>query len=164
MNTAKALLAVVTMAAIAACAPAPAPMAMTGTPADEQAIRDLFERVETAWNTKDAAAMTAMVTEDYNSVSPDGEHTMGRAAYGESTAAEFAGERPEGMMLSVDTAYVHWHTADVATVGGPWSVSGLPEGAPSTGSWMCVVKRTGDQWLMSNGLVASFMPNSAGGN
>ncbi len=164
MKTAKAFLAVATMAAIAACAPAPAPMAMAGTPADEQAVRDFFERVETAWNSKDAAAMTAMVTEDYNGVSADGEHTMGRAAYGESVTTDFAGARPEGMMLSIDTSYVQWHTADVATVGGPWSVSGLPEGAPSTGSWMCVVERSGDQWLMSNGLVANFVPPPSGGN
>ena len=162
MKAAKKLLAVAAVLAVYGCAqpPAPEPMAMAGTPADEQAIRDVIERVETAWNAKDAAGMTALVTEDYNGISPDGKHTAGRAAYEANAQAEFAQERPEGMALAIEVGYLQWHGADTAAVGGTWSVTGLP--MEEKGSWIVVVKRTGDQWLMSNGLVAMFVPEPAG--
>jgi len=166
MKTAKTLLAALAVLTVYACAPAPAPteMAMAGTPADEQAIRDAMDRVETAWNNKDVAALTATVTEDWQGISPDGRHTVGRAAYEETLTTEFAMERPEGMALSIDVGYIQWHGADVAAVGGTYSVSGLPEGAPSTGSWLSVMTRSGDQWLSSNSLVASQVPEPTGGN
>jgi uncharacterized protein (TIGR02246 family) len=166
MKTAKTLVAALVVLAVYACAPAPAPteMATAGTPADEQAIRDLMERVETAWNTKDAAAMSMTVTDDWQGISPDGKHTMGRAAYEENLKTEFAEERPEGMALSIEVGYIQWHGADVAAVGGTYSVSGLPEGVPSTGSWLSVVERSGGQWQSSNGLVARFVPETGGGN
>jgi uncharacterized protein (TIGR02246 family) len=162
MKAAKKLLAVAAVLAVYGCAqpPAPEPMAMAGTPADEQAIRDVIERVETAWNAKDAAGMAALVTEDYNGISPDGKHTAGRAAYEANAQAEFAQERPEGMALAIEVGYLQWHGADTAAVGGTWSVTGLP--MEEKGSWIVVVKRTGDQWLMSNGLVAMFVPEPAG--
>ncbi|HUF47848.1 MAG TPA: SgcJ/EcaC family oxidoreductase [Vicinamibacterales bacterium] len=166
MKSATTLLALVMTVAIAACAPPAVPPApMAGTPADEQAIRDLMQRISTAWNAKDAAAMVAMVTDDYQAINPEGRHTQGKAAYEATTTTEFEAPRPEGMALSIDTGYVQWHSADVAAVGGTWSVTGLPAGTPGTnGSWIVVVKRSGDQWLMSNGLVATFVPPPAGGN
>jgi uncharacterized protein (TIGR02246 family) len=166
MKTAKTLLAALAVLAVYACAPAPAPteMATAGTPADEQAIRDLMERVETAWNNRDVAAMVATVAEDWQGISPDGKHTVGRAAYQENMTADFAMERPEGMALSIDVGYIQWHGADVAAIGGTFSVSGVPEGAPRTGSWLSVVTRSGDAWLSNNGLVATLMPEPAGGN
>jgi uncharacterized protein (TIGR02246 family) len=162
MKAAKKLLAVAAVLAVYGCAqpPAPEPMAMAGTPADEQAIRDMIERVETAWNAKDAATMTSLVTEDYNGISPEGRHTVGRADYEANAQAEFAQERPEGMALAIEVGYLQWHGADTAAVGGTWSVTGLP--MEEKGSWIVVVKRTGDQWLMSNGLVAMFVPEPAG--
>lgn len=166
MRRVTTLLTLATVFVIAACAPPPAPPApTTGTPADEQAIRDTIERIEVAWNAKDTAAMVAMVTDDYQAISPDGRHTQGKAAYETSTKTEFEGPRPEGMALAIDTGYVQWHSVDAAAVGGTWTVSGLPAGTPGDkGSWIVVVKRTGGQWLMSNGLVATFTPPPAGGN
>jgi len=166
MKTAKTLAAALAVLAVYACAPAPAPteMATAGTPADEQAIRDQMERIETAWNTKDAAAMAMTITDDWQGISPDGRHTVGRAAYEENLKTEFAMERPEGMALSIEVGYIQWHGADVAAVGGTYSVSGLPEGTPNTGAWLSVMVRSGGQWLGSNGLVAQFVPDTAGGN
>lgn len=165
MKAAKKMLAVAAVLAVYGCAqpPAPEPMAMAGTPADEQAIRDVIERVETAWNAKDAAGMAALVTEDYNGISPEGRHTVGRADYEANAQAEFAQERPEGMALAIEVGYLQWHGADTAAVGGTWTVTGVPDETP-TGSWLSVVKRSGDQWLMSNGLVAMHVPEPAGGN
>ena len=165
-TSATGLVALAFAVAIAACAPPPAPPAPTaGTPADEQAIRAMIDRVETAWNAKDTAAMVATVTDDYQGIAPDGRHTQGKAAYEANTKMEFEGARPEGMMLGIETGYVQWHSADAAAVGGTWTVSGLPAGTPGEkGSWMVVVRRSGDQWLMSNGLVATFMAPPAGGN
>lgn len=165
-NRSIAVLAFCAIVAVAACAPPPPPPApTTGTPADEQAIRDMVERIEVAWNAKDTAALVAMTAEDYQGISPEGRHTQGRAAYEANTKMEFEGPRPEGLALSIDTGYVQWHSADVAAVGGKWNVTGLPAGSPgTTGSWMIVVKRVGGQWMTSNGLVATFTPPPAGGN
>lgn len=166
MKTAKTLVAALAVLAVYACAPPPATteMATAGTPADEQAIRDLFERVEAAWNAKDGAGMLATMAEDVQFISAEGEHIVGRAAYEEMMTREFAMERPEGMSLSIEVGYIQWHGADVAAVGGTWSVSGLPEGVPSTGAWMNVVTLHDGQWLGTNSLVATRPAEMAGGN
>jgi uncharacterized protein (TIGR02246 family) len=136
---------------------------MTGTPADEQAIRDIVERVEAGWNAKDVAGLVAMVTEDYQGLSADGKMTNGRAGYEANLKTEFEMARPEGFALSLETGYVDWHGATTAAVGGTFAVAGLPAGMPNTGSWLCVFSRAGDQWLISNALVADFVPPPATG-
>jgi uncharacterized protein (TIGR02246 family) len=135
----------------------PAPVATTGTAADEQTIRDNIEKYVAAWNKADVATMAGSVTDDYQEINPDGQHVKGRAAYQQMLEKNVAA-RPAGLTLKAPTGYVHWLKADVASVGGTWSIAGLPAGAPASGSWFVTFLKQGDQWKMSNGLVADFMP------
>jgi hypothetical protein len=158
MRSAKILTAAVAIFLFQACAPAPAPEPAQPTDADRQALVDLMTAVETAYNAQDVAGMLATVADDYQGIGPDGTHTQGKAAYEANLVEEFAEPWPEGFALSIETGYVHFHGADAATVGGTYSVAGLPEGAPNTGSWIVVGTRVGEQWLTSNALVATFVP------
>lgn len=160
MKMTRALGVVAAVVAVQACATAAPPMAMSGSSDDEQAILAMVESIETAWNAKDVAAMTGMIAADYHGLSSEGTLTSGLAAYEAMLTEDFAEERPEGMMLSLEPGYLHWHGADTASVGGTWSVSGLPAGAPgSNGSHLLVVTRQDDaNWKISNVLVSQFVP------
>jgi len=158
MQNAKILVAAVAIFALGACAPAPAPAPAEPTDADRQALMDLMATVATAYNAQDVAGMGATVTDDYNGLSPDGTRIEGKAAYEAQLATEFAEPFPEGFVLSIEVGYTQFHGADAATVGGMYSVAGLPEGAPNSGSYMVLAVRSGDQWLTKNALVAAFVP------
>jgi len=146
--------------ALAACAPPPA---TSGTAADETAIRALAPKFAEAWNKGDVPAMTAMATDDYESVAPDGSVVKGKAAYEEMGKKEVAGRAGLGLKLSVETTYVHWLGADTAAAGGTYTVAGVPAGMGSgKGSWMTVDKKGADgQWRMATGLVSEFVPPPA---
>lgn len=156
----RTLAAVCGVVALSACTAAPVeePVPMAGDTADQAAIEAVMQSVATAWNAKDAAALAAMVTDDYHAIGPDGEHVMGRAGYQADLEAEFAEERPEGFTLTLETGYIDWHSYDLAAVGGTYMVAGLPEGMPNSGSWLVNVERSDTGWLMSNGLVSQFVP------
>jgi uncharacterized protein (TIGR02246 family) len=148
------------LVALAACAETEAP-AMSGTPEDEAAIRAQVTAYANAYSTKDAAALAAITTEDYESVGPDGSRMSGRAAVQEMVAAEMA-MMPADMAISVTatTDYLRWLSADAAVAGGTWSSTGAPAGmGPDRGAWMSVfVRDTDGQWRMSNGMSAPYMP------
>jgi uncharacterized protein (TIGR02246 family) len=166
MRSAKILVASAAIVAIGACAPAAPPEPAMPTDADRQALTDLMARVETAYNAMDTAGMLATITDDYTSISSDGTRTEGKAAYEANMAEEFAGERPEGFSLSIDVGYIQFIGADAASVGGTWSVAGVPEGMPNSGSYLVVAVRSGDMWLTRNTVVAQYTPEpmDEGGN
>lgn len=155
------VLAILGVLALAACAPPPP--ATSGTAADETAIRALGGRFAEAWNTGDVPAMSAMTTEDYEAVAPDGAVIKGRAASDEASKKEVAGRAGLGLKLSVDTTYVHWVGANAAAAGGTYTVAGVPPGMGSgKGSWMTVNTKGADgQWRMSTSLVSEFVPPPA---
>lgn len=148
--------------ALTACQPA-APAAM-GSADDEAAIRAMVTAYATAWGAKDPAALASMVTEDYETVLPNGTRITGRAAYQEMAAAEIAMMPADlTMTLSATTDYVRWLSADAAVAGGTWTAAGAPpEAGPNRGSWMGVFRRDTDgQWRMSNGASAPDIPMPA---
>ena len=166
MRSAKILVASAATVALGACAPAAPPEPAMPTDADRQALTDLMERVETAYNAMDTAGMLATIADDYLAISSDGTRIEGRAAYEAQMAEEFAGERPEGFSLSIETGYIQFIGADAASVGGTWSVTGVPEGAPNSGSYLVVAVRSGDTWLTRNVVVSQYVPEpmAEGGN
>ena len=162
------LLAVVAAVTLSACAaPAPPPMPMQGTPEDDTAVRALVDRYVAAFNANDAAAMAAMVSEDYETVGPDGTHITGRAAYQQMCEAGVADRQAAGMTLTLagTTSYVKWIDANHAVVGGTFTVSGVPAGAPTSGSWMAVAMKGGaGDWQLMSSLAADLMPMPGGGD
>jgi uncharacterized protein (TIGR02246 family) len=93
----------------------PAPTATT-VPADETAIRELFQHLLDAWGNGDATAYAAQFTEGAEYVTFDGSHVKGRAAITTSHQPLFArwlkGTRLVGKIISLrfvnaDVALVH---------------------------------------------------------
>jgi uncharacterized protein (TIGR02246 family) len=156
MRTLRVLTVAAVAVALYGCSQS-APVATTGTSADEKIIRDNVDKYVAAWNKADVGTMAGSVSDDYQAINPDGTHIKSRAAY-QQMLEKNAAARPAGMTLTAPTGYVHWLKADVASVGGTWSMTGAPAGAPASGSWFVTFVKQGDQWKMSNGLVADYVP------
>lgn len=146
--------------AMAACASAPA---ATGTPEDEAAIRANGGKFAEAWNKGDVPAIQAMIADNYHAVEADGTLVEGKAA-NEAREKESASQRaPLGLKLSIQTSYIHWVDANNASVGGTWSLAGLPPGAGAEkGSWTALNQKGADgQWKIATALVAEYHPPPA---
>lgn len=147
----------------AGCAGMEAP-ATAGSAEDEAAIRAAVTAYASAYTARDAAALAAIATEDYESVGPDGARVDGRAGLQALVAAEMA-MMPADLAITVTatTDYLRWLSADAAVAGGTWSSTGAPAGmGPERGAWMSVFRRDADgQWRMSHGMSAPYMPPPA---
>ena len=149
---------VATLAALALPACGPQAPAATGTPADEQAIREIANQYASAYGKGDAAALAALVTEDYEDVVPTGEHRQGKAAFQASMTKELA-MMPAGMSMAMTatTAYVRWIDANSAIAGGTWETTPAMPPMPAKGSWMAVVAKRDGAWKMQSALGAPDM-------
>ena len=148
--------------ATAACAPPPA--ATTGTPADETAIRDIAAKYSDGFNKRDAAALAALVTPDYQTVANDHAIVKGRAGF-EAREKEGLGQLT-GLPLKLNavTTFVRWTSATSAAAGGTWTMDGVPPGMglADKGSWTGTFVKEGDgMWRMATGLVSEFHPPPA---
>ncbi len=156
----RAAVGAVAVVGVASCAGMNAP-ATAGSAEDEAAIRAQVTAYANAYTARDAAAVAAIATEDYESVGPDGSRVSGRAAVQDMLAAEMA-MMPADMPMTVTatTDYLRWLSADAAVAGGTWSSTGAPAGmGPDRGAWMSVFRRDSDgQWRMSHGMSAPYMP------
>jgi uncharacterized protein (TIGR02246 family) len=141
--------------------PPPPPVPAQGTSADEATLRGLAAKYSTSFNANDAAALAAMVSEDFEGISADGTHTKGRAAYLQMEQAGVK-ERADAKMtltLTTTTSYLNWIDANHAVLGGTYAMAGLPPGAPDKGAWIVACEKTADgQWLIENSLVADMAP------
>ena len=137
-----------------ACAPPPA--ATTGTAADEAAIRAMGAKYADLWNKNDVAGLVTMVTEDYEVVTPEGAVIKGRAGFEEDQKKAAIARTGLPLKLNVTTAYVKWGGANSASIGGEWTMDGVPPGvAANKGAWtMFAVRGADNQWRMATGLVA----------
>ncbi len=158
MRKAVWVMSAVAVAALVACAPA-AP-ATQGTPDDEVVLRGMAARYSASFNAGDAAALARMMTEDFESLGPDGVHTRGRTAFQQMEEASLKDRQAAGLNLTLNatTGYVKWIDARHAVVGGTYSMTGLPPGAPDKGAWVVVARKEADgSWLTQNSLVSEFV-------
>jgi ketosteroid isomerase-like protein len=147
-----------TVAALAlmltAC-PAPAGDAGgTGTPEDEAALRANGDAWAAAWNARDAAGIGALMAAEYHEVSPMGQHHSTSAQAQEAMAAELA-QMPQGATISLNTAFTKFINANNAYAGGTWTVTGMPAGMPTQGSWLVVSTKDSTGWKIVSGLGSS---------
>lgn len=149
------LFAMMAVCALPACQPASS-AGTTGSPADEQAIRDITNKYAAAFGQRDTTAMGALVSDDYEDVDPTGMHTKGKAGFQAALAKEFA-MMPAGasMSMTATTDYVRWIDANHAAVGGTWQTSPAMPGMPSKGSFMAVVEKKDNSWKMTSALGAA---------
>ena len=146
---------------IAACAPSPAPI--TGTDADEAAIRAVGPAYAEAWNNADVPALLAFSADDYEAIRPDGKILSGKAAVEADLKESAAARAGLPLKLSVETSLVRFTSATSATTAGTWTLAGLPPGmGGDKGAWTStVVKGADGKWRMVTGLVAEFVPPPA---
>ena len=152
------LLAALAVLGFAACAPAPAPKA--GTAADEQAIRDLAGKYAAGFNARDAKAMGALMSTDYEEVDPTGKHTQGRDAAATNMAAMFP-QMPADMKMTATTTFVKWIGAGHAVAAGTYQMAGTPAGMPNHGAWIGVATKQDSTWVMMSSLGADAPPEMA---
>jgi len=149
--------------AVAACSTGGGAPAME-TAADSAGVRELATKYVAAWNATDAAAMSALATDDYHAAEPDGSVINGRAAFDSVMKAEFEGRKAmpattPPMMMELTPVKVVFVTATTAVSTGLWAVKGVPAGSgPDKGSYLVVsVKGADGVWRMRNGLGAAYV-------
>lgn len=142
--------------ALAACAPPPA--AKSGSAADEQAIRDVAGKYQTAFNARDAKAMGALMATDYEDFDPMGMHTQGRDAAEKNMTAMFPQMPADMKMTAVTTEFVKWIDGTHAIAGGKYTMGPVPAGMPDHGAWMGVVTKQDSSWVMMSSLAGDAPP------
>jgi uncharacterized protein (TIGR02246 family) len=137
---------------LAACQPSN--QATTETAADSAALRDLSAAYAAAWNARDAAAIAGLMSSDYHEVSPAGAHHSSAADAQAAMAAELS-QMPEGSSITLTTAFTRFIDANHAYSGGTYTVTGMPAGMPTQGSWLVVNVKDESGWKMASGLGAA---------
>ena len=107
-------------------------------------INTLRAEYATLYNTKDAAALTAMYLPDAVVIRQDGSTLLGRTAVGKAFAEEAAGWSQ--ITLSSDTMRVFGNTAwDVGSMAGQSS-----GGDQSVSRYLAVLRRDAQSWKISS--------------
>lgn len=149
----------------AACGTSSAPAVETA--ADSAAVTEIGTKFQAAYTAGDAAALGALVTDDYQEAHPDGSVVTGRAAY--ETAFKLEAEARKavpGFALELTNVSTTFLSPTVASSTGTWVVKGVPAGSgPDKGSYLVVMKKgTDGQWRMQSGLAAPYVaPPAAAG-
>ena len=139
-NIASVLVALIGVAALAACAPK-APQ--QDTAADAAAVDTAAANWEKAYNDKDAAAVAALYSEDGQLLPPGPAVVNGRSAIQEFWANDIA---TSNMTFSI--------TADASGVGGDWAWrtgswrGTAADGTTATGKYAEIWHRTADGWQL----------------
>jgi uncharacterized protein (TIGR02246 family) len=105
--------------------------AQAGTSADQQAIRQIETRWETAWNHHDVAAMASLFAPDASVVNLAGEWFKGREEFARSLESLHSGKARESIWQTQDTD-VRFLSSNIAVVHTHFSSHGEhgPDGAP----------------------------------
>jgi uncharacterized protein (TIGR02246 family) len=124
----------------------------TGNPADEGAIRELFEKLLEDWARGDGEAYGSRFTEDADYVAFDGSHTRGRAQISSSHQQLFdkflKGSRLTGRIE--DTKFLGPDVALVHATGGT-VIRGKTAPSPERHSVQTLVAaREGDEWRFAS--------------
>jgi uncharacterized protein (TIGR02246 family) len=159
MRTIK-LSTVAVLAVLVAACPA-TPGTTTATAEDEAALRTSSEAWATAWNARDAAAMAALMSDDYHEVTPMGQHFTS-ASDAQANLADELAQMPTGVTIELDTEYTTFIDGNNAYAGGTWTTSGMPAGMPTKGSWLVIYVKDSTGWKIASGLgstdVTPLMP------
>jgi uncharacterized protein (TIGR02246 family) len=151
---------VAAVCAMVACEGSSTTTVMQGTAEDETAIRALPDRYVAAYNAGDAAGIAVLTADDYQAVAPDGTLVTGKGGVEKMVSMEMQmNEKMKlDVALSVTTDFLHWLSADSATIGGRWTVTGVPPGQPDKGAWLAVTHKSSDgQWLVTSDLSTPFL-------
>ncbi|MGE5359973.1 MAG: SgcJ/EcaC family oxidoreductase [Bacteroidales bacterium] len=132
---------------------------------DETAIRQLPQKYESAWNSRNMQQIADMYTVDAVEVEPSGQVLKGRSAIEANLREGF--KNMANASLSLQTDEVRFIGPNAAVVTGKSTIQGLPaSGGPGEGHWMVVAKKAGSEWKVSEAHLASVVagprPESVG--
>ena len=136
--------------------------AQVGAPADEQAIRQIETRWETAWNHHNIAAMASLFAPEAGVVNLAGEWFKGRKAFERSLESLHSGKVKESLWQTQDI-HIQFLTPEIAVVHVRFSSHGdrNPDGSlmpPRRGIFTRVeVKRAGD-WMIVASQATNVVP------
>jgi uncharacterized protein (TIGR02246 family) len=136
--------------------------AQVGTPADEQAIRQIETRWETAWNHHDLAAMASLFAAEAGVVNLAGEWFKGREAFERSLESLHSGKVKESIWQTEDID-VQFLTPEIAIVHVHFSSHGdrNPDGSlmpPRRGILTRVEVKRGGHWAIVASQATNIVP------
>ncbi len=137
---------------------------VSGTAADEAAIRQLGTQLPTAWNKGDAKALADLWLVDGDYVSSTGRVARGRAEVQKAFTEQWAGVY-KGAKLATTTTSIRFVKAGVAVVDGTFELTGM-KGSDGkalpvrSGLSTTVAVKKGDLWYIAalRGMVPSTPP------
>jgi uncharacterized protein (TIGR02246 family) len=127
--------------------------ARRGQANDEAAIRQLPQKYESAWNSRNMQQIADMYTVDAVEVEPSGQVLKGRSAIEANLREGF--KTMANATLSLQTDDVRFIAPNAAVVTGKSTIQGLPAGGSDEGHWMVVAKKAGSEWKVSEVHLAS---------
>ena len=138
------ILLLCTMLLAAACGTTPAPQPAATAAPDPAPINDLRSRFEAAYNAGDAAAVTALYTDDAVSLPDRHAAVQGKAALQQYFQEVFAQYNAKLTLMSPDLEI----TDDIAHETGAYSMTVTPKAGGNamtiTGKYLIVLKRQAD--------------------
>ena len=136
--------------------------AQVGTPSDEQAIRQIETRWETAWNHHDIAAMVSLFAPEAGVVNLAGEWFKGREAFEKSLESLHSGKVKESIWQTQDID-IQSLTSEIAIVHVRFSSHGdrNPDGSlmpPRRGIFTRVEVKRGGHWMIVASQATNIVP------
>lgn len=145
-------LAALSPGAVAAAPPAAVPQAVRH---EEVAIRKLAAAWQEDWNRHDAKALAAMVTEDVDFVTAEGDWLMGREAF-QDWLARGAQTTFKNSVWTNDQVIIRFLMPDIAIVHVTWAIGGVlsragsaAKSGPGITTWVLVKGR--GKWIIRAG-------------
>lgn len=125
----------------------------------EAEFKKLADDFSAAWGKGDAKAIAALHTEDAVRLNGDGTVARGRPAIEQGMTEALAGPW-KGTTLTITANPSKRVTDDVYLGEGKYQVSGgmPPAGAPTSGSYMNTLVRSGGRWLIAGSAIVSPPP------
>lgn len=134
-------------------------LAIQAQASHEADFKKLADDFSAAWAKGDAKAIAALYTEDASRLNGDGTIAAGRVAIAQSMAEALAGPW-KGTTLTITANPSKRVTDDVYLGEGKYQISGgtPPPGAPTSGSYMNTLVRSGGRWLIAGSAIVSPPP------
>jgi uncharacterized protein (TIGR02246 family) len=136
--------------------------ARAGTPADQQAIRQIETRWETAWNHHDIAAMASLFAPEASVVNLAGEWFKGREEFARSLESLHSGKVKESVWQTQDI-HIRFITPEIAIIHVHFSSHGdrNPDGSPMPprrGIFTRVEVKRGGRWVIVASQATNIVP------
>jgi uncharacterized protein (TIGR02246 family) len=127
-----------------------------GAMTDQEAVLEVVQTFDTAWNRADAEAVAALFAPDGEFVSPSGAITSARAEIKNLLAGEFQ-ERLQGTTLTTKVDATKFIKQDAALAKGTFTLKGidlfLGLETSISGAFIFRIQKTDGRWMIEKGYI-----------